>query len=98
MSSNNTYVINLNQDEKRMKFFEQISKNLTFQRFSAHKWEQHYMDNNHHQDAMAARYPYIRYAAKRGLYGDAGCTLSHVSLLQYFLDDSQKEESDCVHL
>lgn len=91
MNQESAFVINLDQDTQRLKTFMARNKNPPVSRFPAYKW--HVRPENEDEKEIqyywAMKYPYIKYAAKIGKYGDAACSLSHVSLWQEKLLDEK---------
>lgn len=97
MTPTNAFVINMDSDIERMETFQSMNNNSTMiQRFSATAWrpdkdatkislqpEQKAILRK--QESWEHKYPFVRYSARRGHYGDAGCSLSHIRLLQHFL-------------
>ena len=63
-----------------------------YRRFSAYPWQsptsQANNGSNHQlkeQEAAMMQYPALRYSVKRGEWGDAGCTYSHIRLMEQLL-------------
>ena len=66
-----------------------------YRRFSAYPWQsptsQANNGSNHQlkeQEAAMMQYPALRYSVKRGEWGDAGCTYSHIRLMEQLLERS----------
>jgi len=63
-----------------------------YRRFSAYPWQsptsQATNGSNHQlkeQEAAMMQYPALRYSVRRGEWGDAGCTYSHIRLMEQLL-------------
>jgi len=85
MTPDNAYVINLDKDEARRATF--YSKNnleeKDLPRFAGYHWL---------SDSTPAEqfdYPWLQTSVRKGLYGDAGCTLSHIRVLQDCIDKNR---------
>jgi hypothetical protein len=77
----NAFVLNLDADTQRWKRFQTTQNALSFNftRFGAHRWDK---NDNALQQGYAKKYPWLKQSSANKRYGDAGCTMSHILLLE----------------
>lgn len=83
MTHNNSFVINLANDTKRLARFQSTNRMPIVRRFEASAWAG---DAN-----VEKHYPFLRRSAQRRQYGDAGSTLSHIRLMEHLVAQNDED-------
>lgn len=97
MTQSTAFVINLDRSSQRMKQFWWVNSAggvaPMIQRFPAHEWTTSINDTEtiRIQEYWQQQYPFLKISARKGNYGDAGCSLSHLLLWKETLLDGNQE-------
>jgi hypothetical protein len=99
-SSSSSFVINMDRDQQRInKFYQRngMGAKRYIQRYSAYEWMKATTTTGskdakkqQQQEQYQQQYPFVKHAIREGKYGDAGCFLSHILLIQEKLGDTQQ--------
>jgi GR25 family glycosyltransferase involved in LPS biosynthesis len=112
ITTDNAFVIHLEQDTDRWQRFLEVNTKSPaiqlFQTFPAFEWtpnnvvgnDEKETDHHHHhqQVLLEERYPSLHQNVQEQLFGDAGCSASHLLLLERFLASEETSTNDYIYV
>ena len=104
MTPERAFFLNMDRSQQRKSDFRKMNQDakgrLIIERFSAHEWIGDSNPSRNTEDGAAKlkiqkywedRYPFLKNAARKKDYGDAGCSIAHLLLWQEKLIDANQD-------